>query len=79
MTAAAADDARARAFDAFLTQREAQGYRIETRTGMQAVISRPHRLHFVLRWVARGSAQRRLVVSIDHHAQITSVTVEPVR
>jgi hypothetical protein len=71
------DDARSQALDAFLRQREAEGYRIETRTGMQAVICRRHRLHFVLRLFAHGEAQRRLLVSVDQQAHITSVVVEP--
>jgi hypothetical protein len=74
-----ADDTRARALDAFLAQREADGYRIETRSRLQAVICRRHRLHLVLRWVARGSAQRRLVVSVDQHGVVTSVAAEPLR
>jgi hypothetical protein len=79
VTAAARQDARLQALDAYLVQREADGYRIETRTGMQAVICRRHRLHFVLRWVARGSAQQRLVVSVDEDGAVTSVAAEPVR
>jgi hypothetical protein len=75
---ASVDAARSQALDAFLRQREAEGYRIETRTVMQAVIYRRHRLHFVLRLIAHGTAQRRLVVSVDQHAKITSVAVEPV-
>lgn len=72
-------DARSRALDAFLSRREAEGYRIETRSGLQAVICRRRRRrrHFVLRLLARGSAQRRLLVSVDRHADITSVAVEP--
>lgn len=72
------DAARSRALDAFLRQREAEGYLVETRAGMQAVIHRRHRLHFLLRWIARGNAQQRLVVSVDQHAHITSVAVKPV-
>jgi len=73
------DDARSQALDAFLRQREAEGYRIETRTGMQAVIYRRRRRRpFVLRLVAGGNAQRRMLVSVDRHAQITSVAVKPV-
>jgi len=71
-----ADDAPSRALDAFLSRREAEGYRVETRTALQAVISRRHRLHFVLRLVAHGDAQRRLLVSVDQQARITSVAVE---
>jgi hypothetical protein len=70
--------ARTQALDTFLRQRETEGYRIETRTDMRAVIYRRRRLHFLLRLVAHGNAQRRLVVSVDQHAQITSVAVEPV-
>ncbi len=73
-----ADGARSQALDAFLRKREAEGYLIETRSGMRAVISRRHRLHFVLRLVARGDAQRRLLVSVDQQAVITSVAGEPV-
>jgi len=71
-----ADDARSQALDAFLRQREEEGYRIESRTGMQAVICRRPRLHFVLRLVAHGDAQRRLLVSVDQQAHITSVAVD---
>jgi hypothetical protein len=79
VTTASADDVRTRALDAFLERREADGYRIETRSQMQAVIYRRHRLHIVLRWVARGSAQRRLVVSVDQYGVVTSVAAEPLR
>jgi len=79
MTTASADDVRTQALDAFLEQREADGYRIETRSQLQAVIYRRHRLHIVLRWVARGSAQRRLVVSVDQYGVVTSVAAEPLR
>ena len=71
------DDARSQALDTFLRQREAEGYLIETRTGMQAVIYRRRRLHFVLRRVAHGNAQRRLMVSVDQQAHVTSVALKP--
>ena len=74
---ASTDEARSQAFEAFLRQRESEGYRIESRTGLQAVICRRHRLHLVLRLVAHGDAQRRLLVSVDEQAHITSISVEP--
>ena len=74
---AAVDDARSQAFDAFLRKRESEGYLIETRTGMQAVIYRRHRLHFLLRLVTGGSESRRLLVSVDQQAHVTSVAVKP--
>jgi hypothetical protein len=72
-------DARLQALDAYLAGREADGYRIETRTGFQAVIWRRHALYFLLRWVSRGSAQERLVVSVGQDGEVTSVAAEPVR
>jgi hypothetical protein len=75
----AGHEMRARALDAFLAEREADGFQIETRSQMQAVICRRHRLHLVLRWVARGSAQRRLVVSVDQYGLVTTVAAAPVR
>jgi hypothetical protein len=79
MTTGEAGDARLVALDAYLAQREADGYRVETRSGVQAVICRRHRLYFVLRWFARETAQRRLVVSVDQHGEVTAAAAEPVR
>ena len=70
-----ADDGPSEALEAFLRLREAEGYRVETRIGMQAVICR--RRHRLLRLLAHGGAQRRLLVSVDHQAHVTSVAVEP--
>jgi hypothetical protein len=72
-------DARCAALDAYLDDRRADGYSVETRTGLQAVIFRRHRLHFVMRWFGRGSARRRLVVSVDQNGAVTSVAAEPRR
>jgi hypothetical protein len=74
-----ATDARSAALDEYLEHRTAQGFRVETRSGIQAVIVRRHRLYFVLRWVARGRAEQRLVVSVDQHGEIDSLAAEPIR
>jgi hypothetical protein len=79
MTSSQAADARSAALDAHLARRAAQGFRIETRTGIQAVIVRRHRLHFALRWFAPRRAQQRLVVSVDQHGDVTSLEAQPVR
>jgi hypothetical protein len=79
MTSGRADEARSAALDAYLARRAVQGFRIETRSGIQAVIVRRHRLRFVLRWFAPGRAEQRLVVSVDQHGKVTSVAAEPVR
>ena len=79
MTAGRQADVRAAALDTYLARRAAQGFRIETRTAVQAVIVRRHRLHFLLRWVARTRAEQRLVVSVDQHGEVASLAAEPLR
>lgn len=79
MTADRAAETRATALDAYLARRAAHGFRVETRSGTQAVIVRRHRFYFVLRWVAHGRAEQRLVVSVDQHGDVTSLAAEPVR
>jgi len=74
-----AADPRSAALDAYLAGRAAQGFRVETRSGVQAVIVRRHRLYFVLRWFARGVAEERLVVSVDQDGEVASLAAEPVR
>jgi hypothetical protein len=74
-----AADARSLALDAYLARRAGQGFRVETRSGIQAVIVRRHRLHFLLRWFAPGRAEQRLVVSVDQHGEVTSLAAEPLR
>jgi hypothetical protein len=78
MTLGAAD-ARSAALDAYIARRTAQGFRVETKSGIQAVIVRRHRLYFLLRWFARGRAEQRFVVSVDQDGEIASLAAEPVR
>jgi hypothetical protein len=72
-------DARAAALDAYLVRRAAQGFRVETRSGVQAVIVRRHPLYVVLRWFARRHAEQRLVVSVNQHGEVACLAAEPVR
>lgn len=72
-------DARSLALDAYLARQAGQGFRVETRSGIQAVIVRRHRLHFLLRRFAPARAEQRLVVSVDQHGEVTSLAAEPVR
>jgi hypothetical protein len=76
---AAAADLRSAALEAYIATRSTQGFRIETRSATQAVLVRRHRLHFVARWVARGMADERLVVSVDEHGGVVARRAEPVR
>jgi hypothetical protein len=73
------DDPRSAALDAYLSLRQADGYKVETRTAMQAVIVRRRRLHAVLRLAGAGVAENRLVVSVDEHGDVSAVAAEPVR
>ena len=79
MTGQARDDARGASLDAYLARREAEGYRIETRTAVQAVIVRRRRWA-VPRWLTRGGGtERRLVLSVDEHGEVSAVAAEPRR
>lgn len=79
MTPVPATNPRSDALDAYLVQRAAQGFHVETRSGAQAVIVRRHPLYFALRWFAHGLAEQRLVVSVDQHCEVSSLAAEPVR
>jgi hypothetical protein len=76
---AGATDARAAGLDTYIAQREAQGFRVETRSGTQAVIVRRHRLHFALRWLGHGLAEQRLVLSVDQYGEVAAIAAEPRR
>jgi hypothetical protein len=71
-------DARYAALDAYLDDRRAEGYSVETRTVSQAVIVRRFRLGFATRWFGRGGT-RRLVISVDQDGTVTSIAAEPRR
>lgn len=74
-----AAETRTAALDVYLARRAAQGFRVETRSGVQAVIVRRHRLYFVLRWLARGQSEQRLVVSVDQFGEVNTSAAEPIR
>jgi hypothetical protein len=76
---AEAGDLRSASLDAYLARRVSQGFRVETRTGAQAVIVRRHRLYFALHWFAPGAAEQRYVVSVDQHGEVDTLEAEPVR
>src|SRR5581483_2939084 len=66
------NEPRTAALDAYLARREADGYIIETRTAVQAVIVR-RRWDFARRFTRTGSGERRLVVSVDEHGEVSAV------
>ena len=69
------NDLRTAALDAYLSGREAAGYRIETRTPVQAVIFR-RRWDLARRLTRTGVGERRLVVSVDEHGEVSAVAAE---
>jgi hypothetical protein len=72
-------DVRSAALDAYIDRRLAEGFRVETRSGTQAVIARRHKLYFVLHWFGREVAEQRYVVSVDAQGKVASLEAEPVR
>lgn len=76
---AGVSNARSAALDAYVARQVAQGFRVETRSGAQAVLVRRHRLYFVLHLLSRGRAEQRYVVSVDQHGKIDSLAAQPVR
>jgi hypothetical protein len=79
MTSNSRDDLRSAALDAYIEQQEADGYEVETRTAVQAVIVRRRRLFIIRRLARSGGAERRLVVSVDEHGEVSAVAAEPLR
>ena len=79
MTRHARDTLRSDALDAYLAQREADGFQVETRTAVQAVIVRHGRWSAVRRLSRTGGADHRLVVSVDEHGEVSAVAAEPLR
>jgi hypothetical protein len=79
MTAGEDANRRSDALVAYIAGLVAQGFRVETRSGVQAVIVRRHPLYFALHWFSRGLAEQRYVVSVDQHGKVASLAAEPVR
>ncbi|HZS31229.1 MAG TPA: hypothetical protein VFA37_08230 [Gaiellaceae bacterium] len=72
-------DARSAALEAYIVRRGEQGFHVETRSGLQAVLVRRHPLYFALRWVSRQKAEQRYVVSVDEHCKVAAVAAQPLR
>ena len=71
---------RMRALSAFLEDRVAEGFRIETRTDTHAIIAPPPRLAHLLARVRKGGRrERRQVVSVDQHGVVSTQSAEPIR
>jgi hypothetical protein len=79
VTTSGAADSRSVALEAYIARRGEHGFKVETRSGLQAVIVRRHPLYFALRWLARGRAEQRFVVSVDEHGEVAAQPAQPLR
>ena len=72
-------ESRSAALDAYIAQRGEHGFRVETRSGLQAVLVRRHPVYSRLRWIAGDKAEQRVVVSVDEHGKIAALPAQPLR
>jgi len=72
-------NARSAALDAYIARWAERGFRIESRSGGQAVLVRRHRLYFLLSRFGHGLGEKRLVVSVDQHGEVAALAAQPVR
>jgi hypothetical protein len=69
--------ARSVALDAYIARRERQGFRVETRRDLLAVIVRRRPLYFLLRRVPRVAAEERFVLSVNEDGDVTKLAAQP--
>ena len=77
-TGAAQEERRRDALTAYLDERVAAGYRVETRGGTQAIIA-PTGVRSVLGRLNRSGGRGRQVVSVDDQGKVTVSPAEPLR
>lgn len=78
MASPAGNDRRSASLDAYLVSRRAEGYEVETRTAVQAVIVR-RRSYLARHLIRTAGAEHRLVVSVDEHGEVSAIAAEPRR
>ena len=69
---------RKAALTAYLDERTAEGFLVETRSDTQAVIIR-HGPRSLLHRLTKSSSDQRRVVAVDEHGQVTARAAEPIR
>ena len=74
----AREELRRDALNTFLETQVAAGYRVETRTGTQAIIA-PTGVRTVLTRLRRSWGPARQVVSVDDRGEVTVSPAEPLR
>ena len=79
MPAESEPDLRTNALLAFLAERVATGYKIETQTETHAIIVEPRRLMNAFGLRRATGHDRRQVVSVDEDGIVTTEPAEPIR
>lgn len=69
---------RKQALDAFLARKVGKGFRVETHTDTHAIVVGGRR-RSLLNVLRRRNGDRRYVVSVDEHGEITMIPAEPIR
>lgn len=77
MTSGETGNARSAALDEYIARWAEQGFRVESKSSLQAVLVRRHRGYFLLSRFGRG--EQRLVVSVDQHGEVAALAAQPVR
>ena len=73
------EDHRRNALTAFLDARVREGYRVETRTDMHAIIAPADRGWPLLLRLRKGKPSERQVISVDENGEVTMRPAEPLR
>jgi hypothetical protein len=68
---------RTEALDAFLAARTEEGWRVESRTPVQAIIVAPQGL--LGRFRKPANDQTRQVIEVDEHGEVTTTPAQPLR
>ena len=79
MTSVDGEALRRAAIDAYLDERVAEGFRVESRTDTQAIIApAPSRLGFLNRFRKTATLERQ-VVSVDVDGNVAAAPAQPLR
>ncbi len=70
---------RKKALDAFLTTKVGEGFHIETHTDTHAIVVAGAHGPSLLSRFRRRRADRRFVISVDEHGEVTMIPAEPKR
>jgi hypothetical protein len=73
------EELRKNALTAFLEERVAEGFRVETRTSTHAIIAPAKRPWSFIDRFRKAESSGRQVVEVDEHGTVTTSPAEPLR